>query len=297
MFEKLYKLEKQLKSKFLFDHDMSKLTWFRTGGNTKLLIIVENSIELEIILQTIKSLPRYVIGAGSNLLVRDGGYNGILLKLGKGFNKISLFENYILVSASILDIHFSNFARKNNISGFEFFSGIPGTLGGAIKMNAGCFGSETSDLLKEIEYFDKNGDKKNAKVTNLKLDYRYSDIEDSSIITNAKFFSNIGNLEEINNKHDIIKKKRLANQPILEKTSGSTFKNPPNQFAAKLIEESGCKGLSVGDAHVSNLHANFIINSNKAKASDIEKLGKIIIEKVQKKFNIILEWEIKIIGA
>ncbi len=296
MVNNLSKIISTLKSKFYFDYNIGKLTWFRTGGNAKIFILVENSEELEIILNEIKDETYYVLGSGSNLLIRDNGFNGIVLKLGKGFNIFNISENKLEVGSSILDINLSNFALKNNLEGFEFFSGIPGSVGGAIKMNAGCFGSETKDKLDSIEIYNSNFEKKIIKRNDINLEYRSSNIQNDQIITKAIFDIKFGNSKDIKEKIDYIKEKRLSSQPIKYKTSGSTFKNPPNLFAAKLIEETGCKGLTFGDAVVSNIHANFLINKGKATASDLETLGKIIIEKVYKKFNVKLNWEVKIIG-
>jgi len=296
MKEKLIKLSSSLESNFFYDYDMSKATWFKAGGKAKALIVVKNEKELEIIMQSINQFPYYILGSGSNLLVRDIGYDGIIIKLGKSFNKIEINEDKIFVGASNLDVNLSSFAKKNNIKGFEFFSGIPGTIGGAIKMNAGCFGSDTSSVLNKIHYLNEQGKKNIVSADKLNMKYRSSNILDSSIITKAEFNIEYGNSEEINKKIAFVKKQRIKNQPLKEKSSGSTFKNPPNYYAAKLIELSGCKGIENGDAIVSETHANFLINKGNASAKEIEDLGKKIIEKVYKKFNILLEWEIKIIG-
>jgi len=296
MFKNLSKISNKLKSNIYFDYNIGRLTWFRTGGNAKLFAIVENSYELEIILNEIKNFNFYILGAGSNLLIRDKGFNGAIIKLGKGFNTNKIIENKLEVGASVLDINLSNFALKNNIEGLEFFSGIPGSVGGAIKMNAGCFGSETNDKLESIEIYNRNFEKKILKKEEINLRYRSSDINNDQIISKAIFEINYGKNNEIKDKMKNIKTKRLSTQPIINRTSGSTFKNPPNLFAAKLIEDSGCKGITCGNAFVSDKHANFLINNGNATASDIENLGKIIIEKVFKKFAVKLDWEVKIIG-
>ena len=163
MSNKLLEFTKKLKSKFFFDHNIGKYTWFRTGGNAKIFAIVENSTELEIILNEINNDNFFILGSGSNLLVRDNGYNGTILKLGKGFNSINIKDNRLEVGASILDINLSNFALKNNIEGLEFYSGIPGSIGGAVKMNAGCFGSETKDVISCVEIYNNFSEKKIIK--------------------------------------------------------------------------------------------------------------------------------------
>ena len=292
----ILKISKDLKSKFYFDYDTSKNVWFRAGGKASIFCLVYDANELSFILKNIEGIPYEIIGAGSNILVRDGGYDGIIFKLGKNFNNIVLHENFIQVGASILDINLSKFAEINNIKNFEFFSGIPGSVGGAVKMNAGCFGFETNDFLKEIKTINSKGEFCFLSKDKLKLTYRNSNLPDRNIIVSANFNYSLGDKNEIQYKINQIKIMRQNSQPLKSKTSGSTFKNPKNNFAAKLIEMSGCKGLSVGDIFVSLKHANFLINSNKGTSSQIEELGNIIIDKVYKKFNTKLEWEIKIIG-
>ncbi len=292
----LLKIRDKLKSKIFFNHNIGRLTWFRTGGNARIFIIVENSEELEIILNEANIENFYVLGSGSNLLIRDKGFDGIIIKLGKGFNNITTFENKIEVGASVLDISLSNYALKKNIEGFEFYSGIPGSLGGAVKMNAGCFGCETKDKIHSVEIFKNKFQKKILKKKEINLDYRSSNIQNNEIISKVTFTFDYGNSEIIRQKMQNIRKKRISSQPIKNKTSGSTFKNPKNFHAAKLIEDSGCKGMSYGNAYVSDLHSNFLINNGNASASDLETLGKLIIEKVNEKFQIQLDWEIKIIG-
>lgn len=296
MISKLKHIQKQLNSKFFFDYDMSKNTWFRTGGKTSVFCIVFDENELQILLNLIGEMDYEIIGAGSNILVRDNGFEGIIFKLGKNFNEIILHENFLEVGAGILDINLSKFTQLNKIKNFEFYSGIPGSIGGAVKMNAGCYGCETKDILKDIKIINSKSELKYLSKEEIKLSYRSSSLTDGEIITKANFFYSYGDKEEINQKISEIKMKRENSQPLKTKTSGSTFKNPKDTFAAKLIEMSDCKGLNVGDAYVSEKHANFLININNAKASEIEELGIRIAEKVFKKFNIQLEWEIKIIG-
>ena len=292
----LIDISNKLKSKFFFDYNIGKLTWFRTGGNAKIFTIVENSEELEIILNEMNNENYFILGCGSNLLVRDKGFNGIIIKLGNGFNNLILNEDKLEVGASVYDVNLSNFALKNNIEGLEFFYGIPGSVGGAVKMNAGCFGSETKDKLQCIEIYDEIFEKKILNKTDIDLKYRSSNIQNNQIITKAFFTINYGNKIEIKEKMQTIKSKRLLSQPIKNGTSGSTFKNPLNFYAAKLIEEADCKGMTYGNAFVSDKHSNFLINNGDATASDLENLGKMIIEKVYQKFSITLEWEVKIIG-
>ena len=296
MFDKLININNKIKSKIFLDYDVGKLSWFRTGGKSKVFIIVENEEELEMLINYVADFNYIIIGAASNILIRDNGFDGIIIKLGKGFNNIKINEDYLCVGASILDINLSKFAKNNLIKNFEFYSGIPGTIGGAIKMNAGCFGSETKDILNKVTYIDSLGKKNNVNASKLNLKYRSSNLRDTDIVTSAEFNISYGKLSNIEKKINFINLERKNKQPLKEKTSGSTFKNPSNHFAAKLIEKAGCKGLESGDAIVSLQHSNFLINKGNATASDIEELGKKIIDRVFKKFNILLDWEIKIVG-
>ena len=296
MLEKFNRLSEQLKSKILFNHEMGHLTWFKTGGKAKVFIIVENENELEILINNLDGYDYFIMGVGSNLLIRDKGYNGAIIKLGKGFNELKIEEGFIQVGSSILDINLSKFAKINSIKNFEFFSGIPGTIGGAVKMNSGCFGSDTKDVLKKIKFIDIKGNKNEINADKLDLKYRSSNLKDTDIVTSAKFRITYGEIQIIKDKINLIKLEREKKQPLKERTSGSTFKNPPNHFAAELIDKAGCRGLEIGDAAVSLKHANFLINKGRATAGEIEQLGKKIIDKVFNKFNILLDWEIKVVG-
>ena len=296
MIEKLKELDKKLKSKFFFDFNMSKYTWFQAGGNAKAFCIADNENELKLILRTVEGENFEIIGAGSNLLIRDGGFNGLIIKLGKSFNKLFIENDKLIAGASILDVNLSRFALANSIKNFEFFSGIPGTIGGAIKMNAGCFDGQTKDVIYSIRAINSKGEIIEIKKEDLNLSYRYSDFQKNVIISSASFIIQEGSKSKIENKIYKIKKIRKESQPIQSKTSGSTFKNPKDKYAAELIDLAGCKNMNIGDVFVSNKHANFLINTNNATATQIEDLGKLIIEKVYNKFNILLEWEVKIIG-
>ena len=296
MYEKILEISKKLNSKFLFDYDISRLTWFRAGGKTDIYCVISDENELEIILNNIGNTPFLVIGNGSNLLIRDGGFKGLIIKLGKSFNNLFIENDKIITGASILDVNLAKFAYINSIRNLEFFSGIPGSLGGAIKMNAGCFGSETKDVLFSATVMKNNGKKIIIENDELELSYRKSNILDNDIVVSAAFNVEFGDKKEIEEELKIIKNNRESSQPIKTKTSGSSFKNPTGSHAAELIDLAGCKGLKIGDAVVSSKHANFLINTDNATAGQIEDLGKLIIEKVYNKFQIILDWEIKIVG-
>ncbi len=292
----IYEIQSKIKSKILFDYDMGKSTWFRAGGKAKGYVTINNLKDLKTIVRYEDKIKYSIIGVGSNLLVRDSGYNGLIIKLGKNFNKIKIKKNILSVGASVLDINLAKFALKNSIKDFEFFVGIPGTIGGAVKMNAGCYGSQTSDNLKRVLILNAKGKIQYINLIDLNLEYRSSRLDKKSIILQADFNFHRSSYDEIFNKNNYIKLKREESQPLKEKTSGSTFKNPPNKFSAELIEKAGCKGLQIGGASVSHVHANFIINNGTATATDIEKLGTKVIKRVKEMFGITLEWEIKILG-
>ena len=295
MYENINELSKKLKSKFFFDYDIGKHTWFRTGGKSEIYCIVDNQKDLKIILSSLGKMPYIILGAGSNILVRDGGFKGIVFKLGKSFNQLSINNNKIIAGASILDSNLSKFAFMNSIKNLEFYSSIPGSVGGAIKMNAGCYGYETKDIIYKVTLIDEEGEIKDLTKQQLNLGYRKSNIK-KEIILSAEFDIKYEDKDIILKKITEIKNLRTKNQPSKSKTGGSTFKNPKDFYAAELIEKSGCKDLRIGDAHVSEIHSNFLINDNNASAKQIEDLGKLIIEKVYNKFQISLEWEIIIIG-
>ena len=290
-------IKSKIKSNILLDYDMRKSTWFRAGGNALGYVIVNNISDLKTIFSYADQIKYYIVGVGSNLMIRDGGFDGLIIKLGKNFNKIKINKDTLSAGAGVLDVNLAKFALKNSIKDFEFFSGIPGTIGGAIKMNAGCFGSQTADILKRILVLNKLGKIEYLTKNELGLKYRSSNLTDELVILKADFICKYSSASEIIEKKNSIKLKRESSQPIKEKTSGSTFKNPPGEYAAALIERAGCKGMKNGGASVSTIHSNFIINNGDATALDIENLGKKIIKQVHEKFGITLEWEIKIIGT
>ena len=291
------KIQSNIKSNIFLDYDMRKSTWFRAGGSALGYVIVNSISDLKTVISYSDQIKYYIVGAGSNLMVRDRGFKGLIIKLGKSFNKIKINKDTLSVGAGVLDVNLAKFALKNLIKDFEFFSGIPGTIGGAIKMNAGCYGSQTADNLKRILVINKLGKIKYLTKDELALKYRSSNLIDELIVLKADFSCQYSSASEIIEKKNYIKFKRESSQPIKEKTSGSTFKNPYGEYAAVLIEKAGCKGMRNGDASVSATHSNFIINNGEATALDIENLGKQIIKQVHEKFGITLDWEIKIIGT
>ena len=285
--------------KFEINYPIGKKTWFGVGGKV-LIFVTVNSIKCLIFLLKIipRSIPIYIIGSGSNLIIRDGGYRGIILKLGNYFKKIDLdLSNCILeVGAGAKDSEVSKFCEEKKIGGFEFLKGIPGTIGGNIRMNAGCFGSCISDSLKSITILDRDGKIKDFEKQDIEFGYRYTSLKRDYIIVKARFKFKIKSRSLIRTKQKKIIRQKNLSQPSSSRTGGSTFTNPSSVEAWKLVDKLGYRGKVFGGAMISSKHANFIINHNNASALEIELLAEEIRQKTKKKFNINLNWEIKRIG-
>ena len=280
---------------------MRKSTWFRAGGNALGYVIVNSISDLKTIISYSDQIKYYIVGVGSNLMVRDGGFNGLIIKLGKNFNKIKINKDTLSVGGGVLDVNLAKFALKNLIKDFEFFSGIPGTIGGAIKMNAGCYGSETKDVLVSTVALDRSGRRMVLNLNELKYSYRHSGASNDLIYTEALFKGVPGDISSIHDKISEISDNRNISQPIKEKTGGSTFKNPDKKkskglSAWELIDAAGGRGLKVGGAQMSQKHCNFMINTGEATAADFECLGNEIVSKVKKYSGVELQWEIQKIG-
>ena len=289
-----------LNGKLSFNFNLASNTWLKTGGNADIFFIPENVNDLRKFLKSIKNnLPFYILGAGSNTLFRDFGFDGAVIKLSKNFDYVKFInDKEFKVGAATNCIKLARLLAKNSATGLEFFSGIPGSIGGAIKMNAGAYGYETSKLLTKIKLLDsKDGKIKEILSKDYKMQYRQTNFPDEYIFLEAtfKYIKNDNISENLKKINELVSQRELT-QPIQEKTSGSTFKNPVHKKAWKLIQESGCKHYKSGKAHLSRMHSNFIINEGGATSNDIEKLGERIINKVHQKFGIKLVWEIKIIG-
>ena len=295
LFNKVPRVEGLLKRNF----SLSNLTWFKVGGKAEIYFIPKNINDLINFLKNLKKeIPIKILGAGSNTLVRDGGIGGVTIKLAKSFSEIRYMKNYkVLLGAGLSCIKLARESAKKSLTGFEFFSGIPGTIGGAIKMNAGSYGNQTSDCLDEVVTINRQGKIKKYQRSEIKMSYRSTSLKKNEIIVQAIFNCKKGNLLDIKKKLIKLNNERKKTQPIKLKTSGSTFKNPYKLKAWELIRNSGCSELEIGGAKVSSLHSNFIINNGIAKASDVEELGNVIRDKVKKKFGVTLNWEIKIIGS
>ena len=281
------------------NYDIGKKTWFGTGGKSKVLLVINNLKSLKFLLKVLpNSQPIFLIGAGSNLIVRDGGINGITIKLGKDFKKIDYIKKrkIINIGSAAKDLDISKFCYENSIGNFEFLRGIPGTLGGNIKMNAGCFGSSISDRLISCKIINREGNIKEILKENLIFNYRFSSIPRDSIVIEAKFKAITKNKKTIKEVLKKIINKRTLNQPINFRTGGSTFKNTPKESAWKLIDKINFRGKIMGGAKVSDLHTNFLINNGNANSLDLELLGEEIRSKVKKRYNINLDWELIRVG-
>ena len=241
-------------------------------------------------------IPVTVIGAGSNLIVRDGGVPGVVVRLGRGFNDIAIEDDHrVVAGAAVLDVMVARAAQKAAIAGLSFLSGIPGTIGGALRMNGGAYGGETKDVLIEARGVDREGNMRGFSNAEMGFAYRHCGVPEDVIFTSASLQGRAGDAETIAAEMAAIKSKREASQPR-NRTGGSTFKNPKGLSAWKLVDEAGCRGLTIGGAQVSELHSNFLINLGNATASDIETLGETVRARVKAHSGIELEWEIKRIG-
>lgn len=291
---------KQIKSELKFDYNLKKLNWFNIGGDAKVFFKPDNLDDLVTFLKTFgKSEKIFVLGAGSNILITDNKFDGFVVKLGKNFSNISLLPNNIIVAGSaVSDKKLSNFAMENNIGGFEFLSCIPGTIGGGLRINSGCFGKEFKDILLSVQVIDRNGVIKTIPSSKIKFGYRHSPLDKDLIFLSASFQGKKKNREEINKEINKLKEEKNRRQPSRIKTGGSTFKNPINQTDIKvweLIKNSIPTTKSFGDAKISEKHCNFLVNSKNAKFEDMMKLINFIKSEVEKKKNIKLETEIEII--
>ena len=283
-----------------FEYDLKKKNWFNIGGKSKVYYRANNLKDLIKFLKKINENEKiFILGAGSNTLITDNLYNGVVIKLSKDFNNISLLKDDIIIAGSgVLDKTLSEFALKNNLSGFEFLSCIPGTVGGGIRMNAGCFGKEFQDILLSIQAIDKKGNVITIPKKNIKFEYRKNDLSEDLIFLSASFKGIKSNYNKIKNEMNKLKIEKERNQPTRIKTSGSTFKNPILQTKKKvweLIKESVPLDKKFGDACISEKHCNFFVNKGNASFDDMVKLINFVAKNVLEKTGISLEKEIKIL--
>ncbi len=284
----------------IFEYDLKKKNWFNIGGKSKVFYKANNLKELINFLKKVADKEKiFILGAGSNTLITDNLYDGIVIKLSKDFNNISLFKDDIIIAGSgVLDKTLSDFAMKNNLSGFEFLSCIPGTIGGGIRMNAGCFGNEFKDILLSIQAIDKKGNVITIPVKDINFEYRKNDISEDLIFLSASFKGIKSEYKKIENQTKKLKREKEKNQPTRIKTSGSTFKNPVLQTKKKvweLIKDSVPLTKRFGDACISEKHCNFFVNKGNASFNDMKQLIDFVSKNVLEKTGISLEKEIKIL--
>ena len=288
----------ELRGRLLANESLAPLTWFRVGGPAQVLFTPSDEDDLAYFLKNLpQELPVYVVGVGSNLIVRDGGMPGIVVRLSpRGFGETAVQGDIVVAGAAALDRRVAETAAGANLAGLEFYFGIPGTIGGALRMNAGANGAETKDVLLEATGIDRTGTVHTFSNADMKFVYRNSGVDPSIVFTSARFRGVVAAPDAIRARMEEVQRHRETAQPIREKTGGSTFKNPPGNSAWKLIDAAGCRGLRVGGAQVSQMHCNFLINTGNATGHDIETLGETVRNRVKETSGIELHWEIKRIG-
>lgn len=293
------RFEKEIKGTVKIDEKMKNHTYFKTGGPAELFVEPESVDELKTVLRILKesNCPYYIIGNGTNLLVSDKGYKGAIVKIGNKLNSIKIKRNLVETGAGTLLSLLSKSTCKESLRGLEFASGIPGFVGGAVAMNAGAYHGEMKDIIDYVVCLDQKNNIKTYTNEEMNFRYRNSRVKDEDLIV-LKIGLKLekGDIKEIQDKIDLLTRLRKEKQPIEMPSAGSTFKRPDESFAAKLIEDSGLKGLRYGDAMVSDKHSGFIVNCGKATTSEILSLMRIVRERVQEKYSIELEPEVKIIG-
>ena len=278
---------------------LAPFTWFRVGGPADLVVSPADEDDLAYLLAHVpESVPVHVFGVGSNLIVRDGGVRGVVVRLGaKGFGGVETNADHrVIAGAAALDAQVARAAAEAGIDGLAFLRGVPGSLGGALRMNAGAHGGETKDTLVEARGLDRAGRVRTFTNAEMGFSYRHCEAPEDVIFTRAVFQGRPGDPAAIRVEMERITAAREASQPIREKTGGSTFQNPPGHKAWQLIDAAGCRGLVVGDAQVSTMHCNFLINRGEATAADIEALGEEVRRRVRETSGVELQWEIKRIG-
>jgi UDP-N-acetylmuramate dehydrogenase len=289
---------RELRGRLLSNQSLAELTWFRVGGPAQVLFMPEDEADLAYFLANLPAdVPVTVIGLGSNLIVRDGGVPGVLVRLGRGFNEVAVEGTCVRAGAAVPDVKVARAAQEAGIAGLSFMRGIPGGIGGALRMNGGAYGRETKDALIEVRAVDRQGGIHVLNNADMGYTYRHCGAPDDYIFTQAVFAGERGEPGAIAAEMNKITQSREATQPIKSRTGGSTFKNPPGHKAWQLIDAAGCRGLRIGDAQVSELHCNFLINLGDATAADIETLGETVRRRVKDHSGVELDWEIKRIGV
>ncbi|MCL6678851.1 UDP-N-acetylmuramate dehydrogenase [Sphingomonas sp. RG327] len=278
---------------------LASFIWFRTGGPAEWLVRPKDEADLARFLAELPNeVPVTPIGVGSNLIVRDGGVDGVVVRLPKSFADVTIEPgNKVRAGGAAMGITVASAARDAGVAGLEFLRGIPGTVGGAVRMNAGAYGREVKDVLVEARVVLRDGSAETWPLDKLGYTYRHSDVPEGAVVVEALFKGTPGDSATIGAEMDRIAAEREASQPLRSRTGGSTFKNPPGHKAWALIDSAGCRGLRVGDAQVSEKHCNFLLNLGNATSAEIEDLGEEVRRRVMDKTNILLEWEIQRIGS
>jgi UDP-N-acetylmuramate dehydrogenase len=287
-----------LRGRLLSNQPIAELTWFRVGGPAQVLFMPEDEADLSYFLSNLPGeIAVTAVGLGSNLIVRDGGVPGAVIRLGRGFNEIAIEGLNVRAGTAVPDVKVARVAQEAGIAGVSFMRGIPGGIGGALCMNGGAYGRETKDALVEARAVDRQGRVHILKNADMGFSYRHCGAPEDYIFTQALFSGERGDPAVIAAEMEKITESREATQPIKSRTGGSTFKNPSGQKAWQLIDAAGCRGLRVGGAQVSEMHCNFLINVGSATAADIEALGEAVRARVKENSGVALEWEIKRLGV
>jgi len=290
-------VEAKFGKKILINEKLANYSWFNLGGPAEVFFKPDSIQDIIFFLKTVKPKKLIILGAGSNTLIRDGGVNGITIKLSSNFSYLNLeSKNIIETGAATLDKKIANFAMKNSLTGLEFLSCIPGLIGGAIRMNSGCYGQDVSQILHSIKVIDIAGNVKEILAKDIKFFYRGTNLEEDLIISSVKLIGKISSKQKIEDKQKMLVEKKKDSQPSQIKTCGSTFKNTENKKAWELIKDSNCENFKIGNAKISEKHCNFFVNNGKATSKELEELVNKVKKTVFQKTKVNLELEIKIIG-
>ncbi len=287
----------KLRGRLIAGQKMADITWFRVGGPATLFSPADEEDLCYFLSLLPAEVPVTAVGVGSNLLVRDGGIEGVVIRLGRGFNETSIEGNLLKTGTAVPDIRVAEAAAKAGLAGLAFYRGVPGSIGGALRMNAGAYQRETKDALVEARAVDRKGSVHTLKNKDFNFSYRHSGMPADFIATQAIYQGTPGDPAAIKAEMESITEKREASQPVKNRTGGSTFKNPQGHKAWQMIDAAGCRGLVVGDAQVSELHCNFLINRGNATGADIESLGEEVRRRVKEQSGVQLEWEIVRLGV
>ncbi|MDX9859812.1 MAG: UDP-N-acetylmuramate dehydrogenase [Rhodospirillales bacterium] len=287
----------KVRGEYVPDFDLARVTWFKVGGAAEVLFRPADADDLaSFMARRPLDLPVTVVGVGSNLLVRDGGVAGVVVRLGRAFAEIKTRGSEFEAGSGAMAIQVARAALQAGIEGLEFLSGIPGTVGGSLRMNAGAYGVEMKDVVVKARAVDETGKMHDLSAADIGFSYRHTEISENWIVVAATLRGTPGRPEDIKRRMEHIQKERETTQPLRIATGGSTFKNPPGAKAWELIEQAGCRGLRRGGAMVSEKHCNFLINTGEATAADLEELGEEVRRRVRETTGVVLEWEIRRIG-